>query len=546
MVGEAVGEVAEMDAGLVRRKDRAERLLAAFELRYGEMAVLFAEYVAFPLTVTTELSYCLRERFCPEAEWSVAAVVLSSGLCDAVGYDLYELKSGVRAVLLARLVGRSGGERVLGELVGFMAGYIQARLGCAGTLDFGAEPEWIALACLRSADEVTRLIVRRLKEMWAEDGDQSVTQSRFRLGVLVESQTDLLAMRGFRPIDLKELRLVAQDLEGEVDETSVAERMKRAGFPELKTMEVSIAILEVGVELEVGLVAVEGMTVRLDRAGTVVREERVEGWKYTETRPEGLNLEMVAIPSGRFFMGSPPDEKDRFDDEGPRHEVTVQPFFMGQYPVTQRQWKLVAGLEEVDRTLKKSPSEFEGEDCPVESVSWEDAVEFCARLSRVTGRGYRLPTEAEWEYACRAGTDTPFYFGETISGRVANYKSSVVYQGEPAVDSRGRTNHVKEFPPNGRGLYDIYGNVLEWCADDWHNNYDGAPIVFDKVRPNDGSARKDASNDSGSRILRGGSWFHDPGRCRSAYRLGRLPGLVSNGIGFRLVCDFPRTLLYQN
>ena len=245
-------------------------------------------------------------------------------------------------------------------------------------------------------------------------------------------------------------------------------------------------------------------------------------------------------------MGSPPDEKDRFDDEGPRHEVTVQPFFMGQYPVTQRQWKLVAGVEEVDRTLKKSPSEFEGKDCPVESVSWEDAVEFCARLSRVTGRGYRLPTEAEWEYACRAGTDTPFYFGETISGRVANYKSSVVYQGEPAVDSRGRTNHVKEFPPNGRGLYDIYGNVLEWCADDWHNNYDGAPIVFDKVRPNDGSARKDASNDSGSRILRGGSWFHDPGRCRSAYRLGRLPGLVSNGIGFRLVCDFPSTPLYQN
>ena len=539
MVGEAVGEVAEMDAGLVRRKDRAERLLAAFELRHGAMAVLFAEYVAFPLTVTTELSYCLRERFCPEAEWSVAAVVLSSGLCDAVGYDLYELKSGVRAVLLARLVGRSGGERVLGELVGFMAGYIQARLGCAGTLDFGAEPEWIALACLRSADEVTRLIVRRLKEMWAEEEEgQSVTQSRFRLGVLVESQTDLLAMRGFRPIDLKELRLVARDLEGEVDETSVAERMKRAGFPELKTMEVSIAILEVGVELEVGLVKFEAMTVRLDRAGTVVREERVEGWKYTETRPEGLNLEMVAIPSGRFFMGSPPDEKDRFDDEGPRHEVTVPPFFMGQYPVTQRQWSIVAGLEEVDRTLKKSPSGFEGEDCPVETVSWEDAVEFCARLSRVTGRCYRLPTEAEWEYACRAGTDTPFYLGETLSGRVANYDSSVVYEGEPAVDSRGRTNPVGEFSPNALGLYDMHGNVLEWCADDWHDNYNGAPI--------DGSARKDASNDSGSRLLRGGSWIYDSGYCRSAVRRYGSPADADSFIGFRLACDFPNTLLYQN
>ena len=538
MVGEAVGEVAEMDAGLVRRKDRAERLLAAFELRYGAMAVLFAEYVAFPLTVTTDLSYCLRERFCPEAEWSVAAVVLSSGLCDAVGYDLYELKSGVRAVLLARLVGRSGGERVLGELVGFMAGYIQARLGCAGTLDFGAEPEWIALACLRSADEVTRLIVRRLKEMWAEEEGQSVTQSRFRLGVLVESQMDLLAMRGFRPIDLKELRLVARDLEGEVDETSVAERMKRAGFPELKTMEVSVVRLEVGVELEVGLVKFEAMTVRLDRAGTVVREERVEGWKYTETRPEGLNLEMVAIPSGRFWMGSPPDEKERYGDEGPRHEVTVQPFFMGQYPVTQRQWAIVAGLEKVDRKLKKSPSHFEGLDCPVESVSWEDAVEFCARLSRATGRDYRLPTEAEWEYACRAGTDTPFYFGETISGRVANYDSSVIYQGESAVDSRGRTSPMGEFSPNPRGLYDMHGNVWEWCVDDWHGNYDDTPI--------DGSAQKDASNDSGSRPLRGGSWIFDLRYCRSAFRLSRSPDYADNSIGFRLVCDFPSTLLVQN
>ena len=529
MLGEA------LDAGIVRRRDRAERLLAAFELRYGAAAVLFAEYVAFPLTVTTELSYCLRERFCPEAEWSVAALVLSSGLCDAVGYDLYELKPGVRAVLLDRLVARSGAksERVLGDLVGFMAGYIQARLGGAGTLDFGAEPEWIALACLRSADEVTRSIVRRLKEMWAEEEGQSVERSRFRLGVLVESQMDLLAMRGFRPIDLEELRSVAQDLEGEVDETSVAERMKQAGFPELRTMEVSVVRLSVGAEVEAGLVAIEGMTVKLDRSGAVVSEDRVEGWKYTETRPDGLNLEMVAIPSGRFFMGSPPDEKGRYDDEGPRHEVTVQPFFMGQYPVTQRQWKLVAGLEKVDRTLTASPSSFEGEDCPVESVSWEDAVEFCVRLSRVTGRGYRLPTEAEWEYACRAGTETPFYFGETISGTVANYDSSVVYQGESAMKSQGRTNPVGEFPPNARGLYDMHGNVWEWCADDWHDNYDGAP--------NDGSARKDASNDSGSRLLRGGSWFFDPRYCRSAYRPSYSPGLANDSIGFRLVCDFPRT-----
>ena len=164
-------------------------------------------------------------------------------------------------------------------------------------------------------------------------------------------------------------------------------------------------------------------------------------------------------------------------------------------------------------------------------------MEFCARLSRVTGRGYRLPTEAEWEYACRAGTDTPFYFGETLSGRVANYNSSVVYQGEPAVDSRGRTNPVGEFSPNALGLYDMHGNVWEWCADDWHSNYDGAPI--------DGRVW-DASNDSRSRILRGGSWLYDLGDCRSAFRYNLSPDLADYYVGFRLVCDFPRTLLYQN
>ncbi|MBD1848292.1 formylglycine-generating enzyme family protein [Cyanobacteria bacterium FACHB-63] len=247
-----------------------------------------------------------------------------------------------------------------------------------------------------------------------------------------------------------------------------------------------------------------------------------------------LPLHMVLIPGSTFLMGSPPDEIDRANDEVPQHTVTVPQFFMGRYPITQAQWRSVAGLPQVDRELDPEPSNFKGENCPVEQVSWDKAVEFCARLQEHTERPYRLPSEAEWEYACRTGTTTPFYFGKTLTDELANYDASVTYADGPAGEYRRETTPVDHFGiANAFGLSDMHGNVWEWCQDHWHGNYEGAPT--------DGSAWL-TDNEDASRVLRGGSWYDYPQYCRSAYRHDNSPGYRSYNVGFRVVCSAPRIL----
>jgi formylglycine-generating enzyme required for sulfatase activity len=244
-------------------------------------------------------------------------------------------------------------------------------------------------------------------------------------------------------------------------------------------------------------------------------------------------LELVAIPGGTFTMGSPGDEKGRSDNEGPQHQVTVPAFLMGKYQVTQAQWRAVANLPKVDRDLNPDPSLFNGDNRPVEQVSWDDAVEFCKRLSKAAGRGFRLASEAEWEYACRAGTDTPFHFGPTITPDLANYNGNRTYGQGPKGIYRGQTTEVGSFPANAFGLYDMHGNVWEWCLDHWHDNYRGAPT--------DGRAWT-TGGDSSRRLLRGGSWVNDPDGCRSAYRSRFTPGRRLDYLGFRVVCVSSWTL----
>jgi len=241
-------------------------------------------------------------------------------------------------------------------------------------------------------------------------------------------------------------------------------------------------------------------TVIVNSKGEIISSPKSEAEVTIENLGNGIILEMVKIPTGRFLMGSPETEAKRYDDEGPQHNVDVPGFFMGKYAVTQEQYQAIMG---------NNPSDFQGKNNPVERVSWNQATEFCRKLSKKTGRNYRLPSEAEWEYACRAKTTTPFYFGETITGDLANYKASDTYADEPKGKSRTQTTPVGQFPPNAFGLYDMHGNVLEWCQDVWHSNYDGAPV--------DGSAWL-YGGDSSYRVLRGGCWKYIPRWCRSANR----------------------------
>jgi formylglycine-generating enzyme required for sulfatase activity len=260
---------------------------------------------------------------------------------------------------------------------------------------------------------------------------------------------------------------------------------------------------------------------------------------------------MLYIPSGEFWMGTEAEEiarlvekygGDWFQRESPRHLVKIAPFYLSQTPITQAQWLYIAQRKDlkVERDLKPEPSRFKGSTNPVENVSWLDAVEFCQRLSKMTKKQYRLPSEAEWEYACRAGTTTPFHFGATLTSNLANYNTTKRFAEEPAGEYREKTTPVGQFPPNGFGLYDMHGNVWEWCQDDFWENYQGAS--------RDGSPRLEKSKkqqNQAYKALRGGSWSDFPYFCRSAYRYyyNRRDNYFSYFFnGFRVVCGAGRTL----
>jgi formylglycine-generating enzyme required for sulfatase activity len=254
----------------------------------------------------------------------------------------------------------------------------------------------------------------------------------------------------------------------------------------------------------------------------------LKGQFYPEALSDNITLDMVFIKGGKFTMGSPEDEPERADDEGPQHDVTVPDFFMGKYQVTQAQWQVVSTYPQVNVEMKPSPSNFKGKNLPVEQVSWDEAVEFCDRLSNHSGRSYSLPSEAQWEYACRGGTTTPFAFGHTLSTDLANYDGNYTYADGPKGEYREKTIAVGSFPANAFGLYDMHGNVYEWCLDHWHSNYEGAPI--------DGSAWiENGSNTDAARVRRGGSWISNPRWCRSASRYGIAAGTRGNDLGFRVV-----------
>lgn len=258
-------------------------------------------------------------------------------------------------------------------------------------------------------------------------------------------------------------------------------------------------------------------TPTLNEKGQVIARTHLSVEQFSEGLGNGTALEMVLIPSGGFQMGSPRHLAN--PDEGPQHFVNIKSFMMSKFLITQRQWKAILG--------KLPPCRFKGDDLPVERVSWNEAQRFCQRLSKETGRDYRLPSEAQWEYACRAGTTSPFSFGETLTTEFANFNGQHTFRSEPPGPYYHATNEGGKFPPNAFGLYDMHGNLWEWCADNWLDDYSASP--------RDGSSFQDRS--SRYRVVRGGSWHEPPGLCRSAARLRVLQSDAEEVIGFRVVCD---------
>jgi formylglycine-generating enzyme required for sulfatase activity len=313
----------------------------------------------------------------------------------------------------------------------------------------------------------------------------------------------------------------------------------------LSTVEVEIAKIEVGetstlTPFEFQIATLVEQSPRLWNRNQTYRVQRTpaNARQWIEDLGNNITLEMVSIPAGRFEMGAPTTEAQSRDNERPQHPVEINnPFWMGKYPVTQAQWRVLAAMSRINRDLKANPSNFKGDEHPVEQVSWLDAVEFCQRLSVYTGRAYRLPSEAEWEYACRAGTTTPFHFGKSITPDLANYEGNQTYANGPKGKNRGKTTPVGGFGvANDFGLYDMHGNVWEWCEDHWHGSYNDAPKDGRAWLDND-----DRSDGTAARLLRGGSWGIIPGNCRSASRGSSYARDEFNIIGFRVVCSAART-----
>lgn len=254
-------------------------------------------------------------------------------------------------------------------------------------------------------------------------------------------------------------------------------------------------------------------TVLLHKTGEVIKKIKSKAMSFLEVLPSDLVIEMVFIKGGIFNMGE--STGLTFEDNKPAHPVTVPPFYIGKYPVTQEQYQCIMGI--------LPPLREKGAENPVERVSWFDAVKFCKKLSKITRKKYRLPGEAEWEYACKASTNTPFYFGETITTDYVNYVGLHTFALEPKGIYRHKSTKVGIFPPNLFGLYDMHGNVFEWCEDSWHPNYINAP----------GDAHPWVNN-SQSKVIRGGSWHEPPEVCSSIARVRYNAYEPEDRIGFRL------------
>ena len=455
----------------------------------------------------------------------------------------YDFVEGVREVLLGAIPiseAQAVGESIATQIFRQLPQAVQDRVNADIARRFGESPGYFRAFLIPGLDwgedaaaemlpfaRVTGQVLRRWGENYA-----ALAESLERGGV---PTTEVFEDASPSPISFPPLQTL------DFTTAQLVEPATNPHLPTLQMQEVEIITIVLETqqlepfEFEVATIERQPQSKQSQqRSEWIIKRQRRQTQHWLEPLGDETQIEMVAIPAGSFLMGSPKNELERSQSEEPQHEVNVSAYFMGRYPITQAQWRFVARLDQVNRELDLEPTAFKGGSPPVEQVSWHDAVEFCDRLSAFTGRAYRLPTEAEWEYACRAGTTTPFHFGETITTDLANYNGGYTYNDEPQGEYRKTTTPVDHFGiANVFGLCDMHGNVYEWCQDHWHDNYEGAPT--------DGSAWL-SENENAYRVLRGGSWYVNPRDCRSAYRDLNTPDDRVTYIGFRVVCSAPRTL----
>jgi formylglycine-generating enzyme required for sulfatase activity len=513
--------------------------LKVLELEYGESTKNLAKMAAFPLGITPELLHYLRQQQKPpQAPWYGVADILLSSIVRHVSDDLYEMDAEVKELLLAQLTTDE-----LRELAEHLLKYISSQINSeASKTAYFKNQKWVALSYLEPGQafyQLRKSLLESLKKNDFSDLVKFTSASRNIAKILVD----------YQPL-LEHIESIAAYIRGDLNLEDASEEQIRTNLITTLTNYNPIIHREL----------VSYKTVLVNKQGSVVKNLEGEVYYFDEPLGEGVEpLRMMYIPPGQYWMGSESD-KGGYGDEKPQHLVTVRAFYMSQTLITQEQWQAVAALPQEAIKLNPNCARFKGNSLPVERVSWREALEFCARISRYTGRKYRLPSEGEWEYACRAIVKPealgekgkkkpvyqPFHFGETLTEELANYRATSIYQEEKAGKYREKTTPVRTFPPNAFGLYDMHGNVLEWCLDPWHGSYKGAPEdsrVWDEEN-NENHYQNVLNNidvlvkDKRTHVLRGGSWVDSPWVCRSAYRLliDIRDWRVNDIVGFRLVC----------
>ncbi|MEM7771668.1 MAG: formylglycine-generating enzyme family protein [Cyanobacteria bacterium P01_A01_bin.37] len=496
-------------------------------LLFSETASAIAKQLAGLMSlgpVSPEITHLIQEKLLPQSGAVHVAEVFLSGLLEQTEDDGYRFVSGVKEQLQKTIL------KVDEKLVfHVLSEYISERHNRT-TREFRAflqrHREWTdgqwneAFETSGFAELRQRLKDEDIQGHQAFTPEESDENSALNSLVEEDSATDAI----------EDNNLWTETLE------DIPDDINPQAFPPFKTLEFEQATVLVPREgsdtVEFQTQQVEVITIELDKTVAETKEIQKfgfsvsafdargnlkhwqgEAWKWDEDLGEEINLEMVYVPSGEFWMGTSYSVIGE-SCERPPHRVMVPEFYMGRYPITQIQWRMIASLSPISREIDPDPSSFKGDNRPVEQVNWYDAVEFCERLSRETRRAYRLPTEAEWEYACRAETSTAYHFGIIINKKLANYKA-------------GSTVPVNQLNiANAFGLSEMHGNIQEWCQDYWHDSYTGAPT--------DGSAWL-TPDKSEMRILRGGSWINNQKNCRSASR-NKLNPHRHNNSGFRVVC----------